>query len=131
VKKRRLFADVIPVGAIFLFLVLLFGGCGGGGGGGSSGSGGGGGGGGTGTMSLEWDASTTNEDGTPLTDLAGYKIHYGTASGVYGHSVDVGNATAYQLSGLTKGQVYYLVVTAVNGSNTESDYSNELSGAAE
>ena len=77
-----------------------------------------------GEVTLAWDPNTE-------ADLAGYKIHYGTASGVYGHSVDVGNATAYQLSGLTKGQVYYLVVTAVNGSNTESDYSNELSGAAE
>ena len=131
-KKRRSFTGIIPFGAILLLLVLLLGGCGGGGGGGSSGTGGGGGspvvG---GTLSLEWDAPTTNEDGTPFTDLAGYKLYYGTASGVYDRSVDVGNVTAYDLTNLTKGQVYYLVVTAYNGSNTESVYSNEINGAAE
>ena len=131
-KRRKSGKLFISFGAIPLLLVLLLGGCGGGGGGGSSGTSGGG---GSpvvvGRLSLEWDAPTTNEDGTPLTDLAGYKLYYGTASGVYDHSVDVGNVSAYDLSNLTKGQVYYLVVTAYNGSDTESVYSNEINGAAE
>jgi hypothetical protein len=33
------------------------------------------------TATLTWDAPTTNADGTPLTDLAGYRIYYGTTSG--------------------------------------------------
>ena len=119
-KRRKSGKLFISFGAIPLLLVLLLGGCGGGG---SPVV--------VGRLSLEWDAPTTNEDGTPLTDLAGYKLYYGTASGVYDHSVDVGNVSAYDLSNLTKGQVYYLVVTAYNGSNTESVYSNEINGAAE
>src|SRR5512138_64706 len=27
---------------------------------------------------LAWDPTTTNTDGTPITDLAGYKVYYGT-----------------------------------------------------
>jgi len=34
-----------------------------------------------GSALLSWNAPSTNEDGTPLTDLAGYKIYYGTATG--------------------------------------------------
>ena len=40
-------------------------------------------------------APSINEDGTPLTDLAGYKIYYGTASGNYTNNVDAGNVTSY------------------------------------
>ena len=29
-------------------------------------------------VTLSWDPPTTNADGTPLTDLAGYKVYYGT-----------------------------------------------------
>src|SRR4030042_1896878 len=42
-------------------------------------------------FTLSWDAPTTNADGTPLTDLAGYKVYYGTASGTYGTPINVGN----------------------------------------
>ena len=42
------------------------------------------------TVTLAWDANTEP-------DLAGYKIHYGTASRDYSHSIDVGNVTEYTL----------------------------------
>jgi len=95
-----------------------------------------GGGGGTGgpTISLAWDAPTTNVDGSPLTDLAGYKVYVGTATGVYGNSIDVGtaiqsgNTVTYSLSGLTPGQTYYIAVTAYDIENNESTYSNEVTG---
>ena len=77
---------------------------------------------------MAWDPPATNADGSPLTDLGGYKLYYGTASGIYDHSVDVGNVTIYTLTGLKQGQIYYLAVTAYNTSNSESDYSNEVSG---
>ena len=83
-----------------------------------------------GTISLAWDAPTTNADGSPLTDLAGYKIYYGTAAGTYDHSIPVGNVTTYPLTGLTQGQSYYLAVTTIDTSNNESGYSNEVSGPA-
>lgn len=108
---------------IFLILVLTLGGCGGGGGN-SSGT--------EGTINLAWDAPTTNADGSPLTDLAGYWIYWGTSSGSYTQRTDVGNVTTYMLNNLTKGQEYYIVVTAIDTSNppNESAYSNEVTGTA-
>ncbi|MEW6586171.1 MAG: hypothetical protein AB1442_11250, partial [Nitrospirota bacterium] len=44
---------------------------------------------------LSWQAPATNEDGTPLTDLAGCKVYYGTVSRNYTQSSDVGEATSY------------------------------------
>ena len=83
-----------------------------------------------GMISVAWDPPTTNSDGSPLTDLGGYKIYYGTASGTYDPPIDVVNLTTYRLTGLSQGQTYYIVVTAYNTSNSESDYSIEVSGIA-
>jgi hypothetical protein len=74
------------------------------------------------TATLTWAAPTTNVDGTPLTDLAGYKIYYGTEPGVY-TSVDVGKVTTYVVTGLTKGQIYYFTVTDYDTNGIESDFS--------
>ena len=74
---------------------------------------------------LTWDASTTNSDGTPLTDLAGYKIYYGTISGEYQLYKDVKNVTEYPISLPDNGRTYYFVVTAYDTSNNESIYSDE------
>lgn len=38
---------------------------------------------GPGKATVSWDAPTTHADGTDLTDLAGYKVYYGTASRNY------------------------------------------------
>ncbi len=104
----------------FLLLVcsiLLFS-CGGGGSGsGSSGTGD--------TVTLVWDAPTTNADGTPLTDLAGYKIYYGQRSGIYTHSIDVKSSTTATIGGLTSGH-WCFAVTAYDTSGNESDYSKEV-----
>jgi hypothetical protein len=121
-KPKQLF----PMLGLLLFLTVA--GCGGGGGdsGGtvsSTGSSGGSEGTSAGTISLAWDADTEP-------DLAGYKLHYGTDPGVYGHSIDVHHVTTYTLTGLTKGQIYYIVATAYDTSNNESGYSNEVSGTA-
>ena len=61
-----------------------------------------------------------------LRNLAGYKLHYGLASGSYTTVVDVGNRTTYTLAGLTAGITYYITATAYNSSGLESDYSDEL-----
>ena len=68
-------------------------------------------------VTLAWDENTES-------NLAGYKVHYGTASGSYTTSVDVHNVTTSIVTGLTAGQTYYFVVTAYNTSNNESGYSN-------
>ena len=76
-----------------------------------------------GNVTLAWDPPTTNEDGTPLTDLAGFIIYYGTTSGDYSQSIDVGNVTTYQVSNLTEGLTYYFAATAYDTSGNESEYS--------
>ena len=84
-----------------------------------------------GEITLAWDAPVTNEDGTPLTDLAGYKIYYGTSSGNYTEIMDVGNETAHQFTGLPDGTEYFFAVTAYDASANESTYSNEVSKIAQ
>lgn len=79
-----------------------------------------------GSTTLSWYPPTVNEDGTPLTDLAGYKIYYGTVSRSYSKSIDVGNNTTKTVSGLSEGATYYFAVTAYNTSHKESKYSNEI-----
>ncbi len=74
-------------------------------------------------IKLAWDANTES-------DLAGYRVYFGTTSGAYTNPVGVGNVTQYTLGGLTPGQTYYIAVTAFDTSEHESDYSNEVSGIA-
>jgi hypothetical protein len=87
-----------------------------------------------GQIRLSWSAPTKDEEGMPLTNLAGYKLYYGQnsrqVSGSYASVVDVGNQTSHTLSGLTDGQRYYFAVTAYNTVRDESDYSNEANGIA-
>ncbi len=73
-----------------------------------------------GTATLTWNANTEP-------DLAGYQVYVGTASGVYGVPISVGNVTTYQVTNLTVGQTYYFAIKAVDTSNNESGYSNEVS----
>jgi fibronectin type 3 domain-containing protein len=76
-----------------------------------------------GTIKLVWDPSSGP-------DVAGYKIYYGTASRTYSPGIDVGNVTTYALTGLIKGQRYYIAVTAYNRSDRESGFSNEATEVA-
>jgi hypothetical protein len=78
-------------------------------------------------VQLQWDAPTTNTDGTPLTDLAGYELHFGQTSGNYASTVNVGNTTSFSLtSGLVEGQTYYFAVKAYDSSGNKSGFSNEV-----
>jgi hypothetical protein len=81
----------------------------------------------SGAVTLNWTAPTENTDGTPLTDLSGYDIHYGTKSGDYTQSVSVSNAgiATYVVDNLTPG-TYYFSVSAVNSAGTESPLSSEV-----
>jgi type IV pilus assembly protein PilY1 len=74
-------------------------------------------------IKLAWDANSES-------DLAGYKVYYGTSPQSYAGSVDVGNVTSYTLTGLSQGQTYYVAMTAYNTSGSESGYSSEVSGVA-
>ena len=86
---------------------------------------------GLGTATLVWDPPTTNEDGTLLNDLAGYRVYYGTAPGAYGPAIDVvGIATTYTMSGMGLG-TYYFAVKAYDIWGNESDFSNIVSKVIE
>jgi hypothetical protein len=79
-------------------------------------------------VSVAWTPPTQNADGSTLTDLSGYKIHYGAVSGDYTGSVSVNSAgiTRYELDTLPKGKSY-IAMTAVNAAGAESDFSKEVS----
>jgi hypothetical protein len=79
----------------------------------------------SGSVSLSWQAPTKNEDGTPVTDLSGYKVLYGTSSKMYTHQIDVGNVTSVNISNLAPG-VYYFALIAYDESGNESDPSSEI-----
>lgn len=75
---------------------------------------------------LSWEAPTTNEDGTPLTDLAGYRVYYGLVPGNYSTNIDVGNVLA-KVVVLPFDTLYYFAVTAYDTGGNESAFSNEIS----
>ena len=77
-------------------------------------------------VSLSWAAPTENVDGTPLTDLAGYRIYYGGQSRTYTEMVEIMEpaSTAYTLN-LASGD-YYVAMTALDQEGNESAYSNEV-----
>lgn len=77
-----------------------------------------------GAVDLAWDPPETDAVGDPLTDPAGYIIHYGPLSGFYSQSIDVGNITLCSVA-LPAG-TWYLAVTAYNVYGGGSDYSNEI-----
>ncbi len=75
---------------------------------------------------LTWSAPTENVDGTPLTDLAGYRIYYGTASRNYTDMTEITNpATTSHTLDLASGD-YYVAMTALDQQGNESAYSNEV-----
>jgi hypothetical protein len=79
-------------------------------------------------VTINWLPPTENTDGTSLANLAGYKIHYGTASKKYTETITVSNPglARYVISSLSPG-TYYFSVTAYNSAGTESPLSSEVS----
>jgi hypothetical protein len=81
----------------------------------------------TASITLGWVPPTQNNDGSPITNLAGYKIHYGTTSTEYTKTIALANAglTRYVLDNLTSG-TYYFAITAYNSLGVESALSGEV-----
>lgn len=75
---------------------------------------------GTQSTLLSWVPPTENEDGSPLTDLAGYYVYEGpTADALVPIAVTDAAASYYMLSNLPVG-THYFAVTALNASALES-----------
>jgi hypothetical protein len=72
-----------------------------------------------GTVTLAWDPNTEP-------DIAGYLLSYGTASGSYTTTIDVGNVTSYLFSEPNPSVRYYLALRAYNTGGATSGYSNEV-----
>jgi len=70
-------------------------------------------------VKLAWDPNSE-------TNLAGYRLYYGTAPGIYDQAIDVGNQTDYLLTELEAERSYFFAVTAYNTAGHESDYSREV-----
>jgi len=82
----------------------------------------------TGTALLSWVPSTENTDESVLTDLAGYKIYYGTSPGNYSETITLDNPglSSYLVESLPSA-TWYFVMSSYNASNIESSYSGEVS----
>jgi hypothetical protein len=74
-----------------------------------------------GSATLEWEPPTANADGSPLNDLAGYKIRYGTSPGALDHLVEVRNPglTIYVVDNLAP-NTWYFTISSVNSEGVES-----------
>lgn len=80
------------------------------------------------SVALEWSAPQTNADGSPLTDLAGYELYFGTSSGSYDRRIEVGDVQTFTVTGLPSG-TYYFAIRAYDFSGNKSGYSNEMQAA--
>ena len=73
---------------------------------------------------LRWEGTHEN--------ITGYKIYYGTKSGIYNNAdnipIIVGNQTEYVINGLRNGEIYYFTITAIGGEggNIESAFAEEV-----
>jgi hypothetical protein len=82
----------------------------------------------TGSASLSWIPPTRNTDGSTLTNLAGYKIYYGTSSGALNKAIQISNAgiSSYVVENLSPA-TYYFAVKAYTTAGVESALSNTAS----
>ena len=71
------------------------------------------------SVTMAWNPSLS-------TNIVGYNVHYGLASGVY-NSVASVTGTNVTITGLAAGTTYYFAATAVDALGVESPFSNETS----
>lgn len=82
----------------------------------------------SGSATLSWAAPTQNTDGSPLTNLAGFRIYYGTNSGSLSQTVQIANPglLTYMVQNLSPA-TWFFAVKAYNSSGVESSMSNTAS----
>jgi len=78
----------------------------------------------TGSVDLNWTSPTSNQDGTELSDLAGYKIYFGPSQNNLNNVVDIDTGlTNYVIENLPSG-THYFAITAIDFNGNESNRSN-------
>jgi hypothetical protein len=82
----------------------------------------------SGTATVSWVPPTQNSDGSALTNLAGYKIDYGTSSGALTQTVQVASpgTASYTVTNLASG-TWYFAVQSYSNSGIQSALSNVTS----
>ncbi|MEW5977323.1 MAG: malectin domain-containing carbohydrate-binding protein [Acidobacteriota bacterium] len=73
-----------------------------------------------GSLTVSWDPVTSP-------NLGGYKIRYGTSTGSYTQTVDVGSASRWTIPSLQEGATYYLRVLAYDSNGLAGTPSEEVS----
>lgn len=83
----------------------------------------------TSEINLSWVAPAERENNSALSlsEIAGYKIYYGTTKGQYSSTMAIndGSAESFIVNGLQTG-TYYFVVTAIDSEGRESQFSAEV-----
>jgi hypothetical protein len=75
---------------------------------------------GNGTAELTWVAPTLRSDGSPLTNLAGYRVYYGRAANRYTNTVDLNvGVSTHVVDNLAAG-TWYFAVSAIDARGAES-----------
>jgi Divergent InlB B-repeat domain/Protein of unknown function (DUF1573) len=93
------------------------------------------------SLDATWTAPTTNADGSPLIDLAGYRLYLAagmpSCPGPSFHSLassvvapTPGQTIAYRISSLVAGATYFTAITAVDGHGNESQCTTPVSAVA-
>lgn len=80
-----------------------------------------------GSVTLQWQPPTENADGSPLTNLTGYRIYYGVDPSQLSDVIEVPNPglTSYVVDELTA-NTWYFAMTALNSGGQESTFSNQV-----
>jgi hypothetical protein len=89
---------------------------------------------GTGVFALLWFSAscfatdiTLGWKASPDTNVIGYNVYYGVASGTYTNLVDAGAATSVTIHGLVSGIIYYFAATSYDNVGLEGLFSPETS----
>jgi hypothetical protein len=94
------------------------------------------------SVSLTWNAPTTNADGSALTDLGSYRIYLGTATPSCPSASFLtvasptstppnGQVVSTRVASLTAGATYFVRISAVDSAGNESSCSTSASGVAQ
>jgi predicted phage tail protein len=83
------------------------------------------------SLALNWTVPTRNADGTVLTNIASYRIAYGSSPTNLTKTITVpASQTSLKITGLGAG-TYYATVTTINSLGEASDPAGPVSGPAQ